>query len=262
MSNSENNKTINLLWTGGWDSTFRLCQLLLINRQKVQPYYLIDEGRLSLRNELLAQKQIKAELFKKFPFTKKLILPTKFFTISDLKSDPFITKKYTELKQKVGFGIQYNWLAIFCRDHNLYDLELSFEKAENGKKGDFLRPHMESLIVNNYPTFRIKKTAMDSALNHLFIYYLWPLWETSRDDMIFESKRYNFLDILNLSWFCHSPIKNKACGVCNPCKDVVEYGMNYRLSKRAMFRYHMRHFSVKNLKQKLTSKEKNETIRI
>ena len=28
-----------LLWTGGWDSTYRLLDLLLVQKQHVQPYY-------------------------------------------------------------------------------------------------------------------------------------------------------------------------------------------------------------------------------
>ena len=35
-------RAVKLLWTGGWDSTFRLLQLLLLYEKKVQPYYIID----------------------------------------------------------------------------------------------------------------------------------------------------------------------------------------------------------------------------
>ena len=31
-----------LLWTGGWDSTFRLLSLLLREQREVQPYYILD----------------------------------------------------------------------------------------------------------------------------------------------------------------------------------------------------------------------------
>lgn len=34
-----------LLWTGGWDSTFRLLSLLLGEQREVQPYYIIDSLR-------------------------------------------------------------------------------------------------------------------------------------------------------------------------------------------------------------------------
>ena len=38
---------VNILWTGGWDSTFQLLSLLLLHGRKVTPYYLIDAERLS-----------------------------------------------------------------------------------------------------------------------------------------------------------------------------------------------------------------------
>src|SRR5688572_33020809 len=34
-----------LLWTGGWDSTFRLLMLLLVERRAVQSYYIVDRLR-------------------------------------------------------------------------------------------------------------------------------------------------------------------------------------------------------------------------
>jgi len=38
---------VNLLWTGGWDSTFRLLQLILDTRATIQPVYVIDTARRS-----------------------------------------------------------------------------------------------------------------------------------------------------------------------------------------------------------------------
>lgn len=43
-----------LLWTSGWDSIFRLLEIILIEKELVQPIYIIDEDRKSLKNELNA----------------------------------------------------------------------------------------------------------------------------------------------------------------------------------------------------------------
>ena len=40
-------KPINLFWTGGWDSTYRLLYLLIVEKKYVQPYYIIDLTRKS-----------------------------------------------------------------------------------------------------------------------------------------------------------------------------------------------------------------------
>jgi len=43
---------VNLLWTGGWDSTFRLLYLVFVEKRRVQPYYIVDTERRSTLNEL------------------------------------------------------------------------------------------------------------------------------------------------------------------------------------------------------------------
>jgi hypothetical protein len=48
----------NLLWTGGWDSTFQLLQLLFIHRRRVTPYYLVDEESPSLSIEIRTRKRV------------------------------------------------------------------------------------------------------------------------------------------------------------------------------------------------------------
>ena len=53
---------IKILWTGGWDSTFQLLRLLFLDKQPVEPYYLIDEERPSTGIELLALRSSMAGL--------------------------------------------------------------------------------------------------------------------------------------------------------------------------------------------------------
>ena len=47
-----NNQPINLFWTGGMDSTFRLIQLTVVYNKVVQPYYIIDPNRNSILFEI------------------------------------------------------------------------------------------------------------------------------------------------------------------------------------------------------------------
>lgn len=53
---------IKILWTGGWDSTFQLLRLLFLDKQPVEPYYLIDEERPSTGIELLTMKRIRQSI--------------------------------------------------------------------------------------------------------------------------------------------------------------------------------------------------------
>ncbi|NRR75753.1 hypothetical protein HRD57_10360 [Tetragenococcus halophilus] len=66
----------NILWTGGWDSTFRVLSLVILQNKEVQPYYIIDPGRASNEVELLTMEKIKKEVVRKFPNTKGLIKKT------------------------------------------------------------------------------------------------------------------------------------------------------------------------------------------
>ena len=50
-------KTVNLLWTSGWDSTYRLVELSRMD-VRVQPIYVTGMGRPSEQRELQAQKEI------------------------------------------------------------------------------------------------------------------------------------------------------------------------------------------------------------
>ena len=75
LSDSQN---VNLLWTGGWDSTFQLLQLLLIHRRRVTPLYLIDAERRSTGVELLTMKRIKDHLWNEYPHTRELLQPTRY----------------------------------------------------------------------------------------------------------------------------------------------------------------------------------------
>ena len=76
-------KTIHLFWTGGFDSTFRLCQIMLDENKKVQPIYintLSTDGyfwlgskikRKNVNFEKKAMNKIRNYLYKNYPISKK-----------------------------------------------------------------------------------------------------------------------------------------------------------------------------------------------
>ncbi len=68
----------NLLWTGGWDSTFRLLELLLVKGKVVQPYYIIDADRNSTGMELRTMEELKRRIFAEYPGATNLLRPTIF----------------------------------------------------------------------------------------------------------------------------------------------------------------------------------------
>lgn len=95
-----NRDSVHLLWTGGWESTFQLMQLLIVDRRRVTPVYLIDADRRSTGAELRAMKRIKERLFREYPHTRELLRPTRYFAVADLSPDPEITQAFQAVLEK------------------------------------------------------------------------------------------------------------------------------------------------------------------
>jgi len=77
-----NSETINILWTGGWDSTFRVLELTDKNIT-IQPYYLKD-NRLSEKMEIDTVKSLTEEI-RKLPSTKCIIKPLLAKKVSEIE---------------------------------------------------------------------------------------------------------------------------------------------------------------------------------
>ncbi len=95
---------VNILWTGGLDSTFRIVQLSMMDAD-IQPYYIIDK-RNSEKHELKAISYIQKEI-EKHPATKGNILPLKKYKVSDLEEDKQVYDAYRRLFERHSIGSQY-----------------------------------------------------------------------------------------------------------------------------------------------------------
>jgi hypothetical protein len=79
-----------LLWTGGWDSTFRLLWLVLVEQRPVQPVYLIDACRGSTGMELRAMAAIRREVARQHPEAAARLLPVHIADIADLPANTVV----------------------------------------------------------------------------------------------------------------------------------------------------------------------------
>ena len=219
-------KPTNLLWSGGWDSTFQLLQILLLEKRQVQPYYLIDPGRRSLSIEIKTMNDIRNCLYKKYPFVKELLLSTQFMKVPDIEPDCEITKAFETLKKQTHIGSQYEWLARFCKQKVIMDMELSIEK------GDFVCKVIAPLLklIQSAPlsSYKTKPEFI------LFCYYKFPILHLNKLNTLEIVKAQNWTEVMNMTWFCHKPrrgIIRKAvpCGRCVPCKLLINEGFSWRL---------------------------------
>src|SRR5262245_9329039 len=116
---------VQLLWTGGWDSTFRLLCLVLEHRVPVQPSYLLDERRVSAPIELVTMERLRERLATLHPHTRELLLPTRIERVPPVAPDDDIQRAFNRILRTHRIGDQYAFLARFCRAHGLHDAELS-----------------------------------------------------------------------------------------------------------------------------------------
>jgi hypothetical protein len=218
---------VNLLWTGGWDSTYRLLDLVLVKKKIVQPYYILDEDRPSTDIEIKTMKKIKEMIFEMDITADKRILNTITVLKKDIESDKEITKAYERLLTKAHLGGQYDWLARFAKMLNLNDLELSIHKDDKAEY--FLRDDVFKVETNDDLYFKTKEKLSDADL-FIFSYFSFPLLELTKLEMEKNAQKHGFKHIMEETWFCHMPTPNgKPCGWCNPCRYTREEGLGRRV---------------------------------
>jgi len=236
---------VNLLWTGGWDSTFRLLQLLLIYKCNVSPFYLIHEDRPSTGIELKTMKDIKNYIVKKYPHTKNLLSPTQYHAVGDILPDAVITSTYNSILKKYHVGSQYEWLARFCKEKKIKDMQLSIEKphsAEEDYWGQKLNLVLSESIENSETIFRVGEKFKESDLYLIFQNFSFPIRKITKIEMAKITNEHGWNKIMNLTWFCHTPTYNmKPCGICKPCQQIINKGFGWRISfKRRIISFYYR----------------------
>lgn len=239
-NNHDHMPTVRLFWTGGFDSSFRMVQLSRL-KVVVQPYYLVDSKyRHSIRKELNAISQITEDI-RNNPHTQCVIEPLIKVNIKDLKKDRSIAKAGKRLAKEIKLGIQYEWLARFAKENP--GIELSIESNRDGtcRIYSYL---IKAGALNKVTQGDLTYLDVDKSKSHHDMISIFgnlrlplPLREMTKLDMMEEYKRLGFEEAMNKTWFCHNPVKNEPCGVCNPCMAVVKEGLSFRLTPAGLKRH-------------------------
>ena len=230
--NIEPKNNTNLLWTGGWDSTFQLLRLLIKYKSPVSPYYLIDAQRPSTGKEILTMEKIKEYLFTEYPHTKNLLDPIQYINLEDIPLDENITIAYNSFLKYAHIGIQYEWLAKLCKFLGIDNMQLSIEKPHvvDRKLAKKLDEMLVKINYNNQEVFIINKKCKGQELHTIFKYFHFPIREISKKQMVGIADKQGWRSIMNLTWFCHNPTCNgKPCGKCKPCQQVMTHDMEWRI---------------------------------
>ena len=195
-----------LFWTGGWDSTFRLLQLLFLEKKTVQPHYLIRPQECTGK-EIDTIHKIERQILRDHPETEELLLPIKFFNVEHLKPDIEISSAYNRIKDRQYISIQYQMLARYCKQEGLESVELGVLGRE---------------------TFEYFKT-----ITTIFRYFEFPILGLTKPEMARISDKNGWIKYMKMTGFCRRPKKGKPCGICGPCSDAVIMGVGWRLPMKA-----------------------------
>ena len=227
-----------LLWTAGWDSTYRLLELILVRERTVQPYYVGIE-RTSAAMELQAMNRIRARLFSAWPETRARLLDTIFIDKSDVPHDPSLWEALRSLREMSSsrrLGGQYYDLAIAAESLDLKDLELGVHTEEGSLWFDQLVANVDEGADGAW------RLASIPSLPQLEIFrrFAFPLLHLDKRQMEERARSAGFDDLLELTWFCHTPDrKGRPCGLCAPCRITMQQGLDRRIPKVNRLRHHL-----------------------
>ena len=228
---------VRLLWTGGWDSTFQLLQLLLSEKRRVEPHYLFDEDRPSASTELLTMKRIRTRIREIDEAAAELLQPTKLSLVSEIPTCPRVTHAYESIKSGHVIGRQYDWLARYCEDQGISRLQLCIHKDD--KAATVVAP-VTTKAHRDWRPVTLDDRYSHTDVHVLFRRFEFPVLERSKTDMAHIARERGWGQIMEMTWFCHNPMNGKPCGRCNPCIYTIEEGLAWRvpIHRRALGRLH------------------------
>ena len=219
-------KKVELLWSGGWDSTFRLCQLARESDVDVQPYYL-KLPRSGWEEELKTIPRI-WELLQKHPKRRAQIRPVIYIEKDDLPIPDDIEASWQRFRgEPYELGGQYRRIAVFARKHPGIELgqERYYKKLGHLRKLLLEKGHMK-LTKDQVGYF--DKNDCDPDVYNLFGNLSLPICEMHEPQMAKLIHRWGFEDIMDHVWFCYTPVNGEPCGLCVPCLTKHKNGM-YKL---------------------------------
>jgi len=239
---------VEILWTGGYDSTFRMAQLSKLP-VTVRPYYLISIKRDSTELEIAAIKKI-TDLLRCKTDTRAVIEDVTILPQTPVAEYPAdIVAAHQRTNVDNWLGNQYKYLAAFARLHP--GLELSAQadgRIDATLHRDGVLVKVDTGILQYYELD--KEQSLPDVVT-LFGDFRFPILDYTKAAMNKEYRQLGCRDVRDLTWFCHWPIKGKPCGRCHPCRYAIEEGLFWRLPLRSLLRY-FRKFKLEKFDPKVS----------
>ena len=206
-----------LLWTGGWDSSFRLMQLLLVERRPVQPIYIINLDRRSMPQEMRTMTSMRRQLRARLD-DPELMLPTQMLLQQEVPPRPDLAAVTAAIREKTHVGTQYAIFSGIAEVMGWEGVEICMQAHEGGVVSDLHR-----LVFAEEVGGRLT----DAPEARIFRHWSFPVLHITKTEMAAIAREHGFYDLLVQRWFCHQPVMGKACGRCIPCQRANREGVDF-----------------------------------
>lgn len=223
---------LRVLWTGGWDSTFRVLQLALTKARAVQPWYVVEGERRASSAERDAMRSIRDRLRAINSGAADRVRETIEVRLDEVAPDAHLFAHYEACLQYGFIGGQYEWLARLCAERRIAPMELAVHRDDKAR--ELLVELIDATRTQLDPRF-----AGDPRYE-LFRCFRFPLFDMTKRQMRNAAREAGFEELMNLTWFCHQPRNGEPCGVCNPCIYTIEEGLGDRIPLRGRIRHALR----------------------
>lgn len=222
-------ETVNVLWTGGWDSTYRILELARMN-VVVQPIY-VQESRISRFIEERQMNEIREALIND-PRCVAKILPIKFIKLADVPENKEITDAYACLRDRYALGSQYDYLARLAMQYPGLEIGIT-GGGTAGRIYSVFSGNGEFKKINGVGRYAVDQEKSTKDVNLVFGNFHAPLYGLTWQTMLNNACEWGFEPLLKKIRFCFSR-KERPCGHCAPCRAKIESGMTFFFSKSAL----------------------------
>ena len=203
-----------VLWTGGWDSTFRILQLL-DDGKEVLPIYLC--GKIDNRANHFMEIRAMEDLHPRLAAVGGTLHPTLYVgrpgesrESAAIPTDPWVSARANRIGYgNVGNEAMGNQYESFCR------FARSFGKVElcaevGGRLEKLLRDEIEGDQLKAEPSL---------VDYEIFRPFRFPLIRITKQDMLAEAKERGYSSILSRTWSCWFPRPDGTpCRRCEMCR--------------------------------------------
>ena len=224
---------IEILFSGGFDSTFMLCYLAKTQSEDIQPYYLqinrnVRDYEENAVKTIIPILQNKKDLIAKI--RPLIFIQPNNFVDEDIESS---WQKYKGDPYKIGG--QQKFLAQFAKEHNGICW---------GQERYLKTPgHMTRLLLEkgNWKftpegTGYFTKDDCDPDVFTLFGNLQCPVAKFSNLMMWEKIKEWGYEDVFSHIHFCYFPINGKPCGMCHTCRVKIKQEMEFLFDEEGLLR--------------------------